>query len=320
MRLGALFTRLGFLHLKHHILLLYLFIICVSANAQRSYTAFDVLDGRTIVPPNGIRLNDSLFLDDAEVMNSNYLEYIHFLVQDSSLESVKKAYPDTTIFGSQHLQTLLKHKKEYYKKKGGKHVPVSTLIHDSIIHPVHHHHWWNYFSYHETRHFPVVGISYEQALAYCRWRSEFVTQHFNTQLKKERKYKAFKNMEVTFVFSLPSKEAWEQAAAGGLSVQEYPFGEKNIYGKDSLLNFNVAERKGNREPEFIYHNVPNAMGFYNMIGNVSEMIAEKGECKGGCYNTDLKHCQIPLSVPYHKAEKWIGFRCACVVKIKPKKE
>ncbi len=296
----------------------FLFVFWTVSNAQRDYQAFDVLENRIIVPPNGIHLQDSLFLDDAEITNGCYLEYLHFLVQDSSSESLIKAYPDTAIFGRRHLEKLLKHKKEYYRKKKGKHLPVSTLMHDEVIHqPSHHHHWWNYFSYHGTKHFPVVGISYEQAMAYCKWRSAFLTSYFKEGLKRKKKYKEFKDKEVTFLFSLPDENAWEAAAAAGLSLDTFPYGQRALYERDSVLIFNVKEKRGKQEPHAIFDSPPNEWGFYNMVGNVSEMIAEKGKCKGGSYLDKLDHCKIKSSFTYKKPEKWLGFRCVCIVQIKP---
>lgn len=287
--------------------------------AQRKYEAFDVLDGKTIVPPNGIRLSDSLFVDDAEVMNSNYLEYLHFLAQDSSDQVLISAYPDTNLFGTRHLVKLIKHKKDYYTKRGGKHFPLSPLEHDDIIHkPSHAHHWYNYFSYHGTQHHPVVGVSYEQAIRYCAWRSSFVTQHFNQVLKKKNKYNNFQDKEVTFVFSLPEEKAWETAASAGLDPSQFPYGYHSLAGKDSILLFNVKEQTALKEPQFIYESLPNEWGFYNMIGNVSEMVYEKGKSKGGSFMNDLPSCKILSSLPYAKPEKWLGFRCVCIVKIKHK--
>jgi formylglycine-generating enzyme required for sulfatase activity len=296
----------------------FLFLFCVVSKAQRNDHAFDVLDNKLIVPPNGIYVYDSLFLDDTEITNSYYLEYLHFLVQDSSSESLIKAYPDTTIFGKHHLEKLLKHKKEYYKKRNGKHMPVGTLIHDEAIRqPTHHHHWWNYFSYHGTRHFPLVGISYEQAMAYCKWRSAFITSYFNEGLKGQKKYKQFRDKKVEFLFSLPEERIWEAAAAAGLEPNNYVYGQKSIFSKDSVLIFNVKERKGKAEPQAIFDNPPNAFGFYNMIGNVSEMVLEKGKSKGGSYQDELEKCRINTSIGYAKPERWLGFRCVCIVKITP---
>ena len=288
-----------------------------SSVAQRTYNAFDILDSNTIVPPNGIWLNGE-FLDDSEVMNTHYLEYLHFLSQDSSSNTLVRAYPDTNIFGVRHLKQLLKSTKNYYKNKNGKHIPLQTLTHDQNIHePSHKHHWWNYFSYHGTKHFPVIGISYEQALAYCAWRSKMVTTHFNDVLKKEKKYKAFADKKVLFEFSLPDELLWEKAAEDGLKIEEYPFGQK--IGIDTLSHFNVTTKSGNpkKEPVECFNNSPNKNGFYNLIGNVAEMVKEKGKSKGGSFAHYLPDCQIRNAIPYTKPEKWLGFRCACKVKVEP---
>lgn len=318
--------------------------------AQKTYNAFDVLQDKTVVPPNGILLGDTLFVDDSEVMNSNYLEYLHFLAQDSSDEALIKAYPDTTIFGSKHLKKLLAQKEQYYKRKGNDRIPVNTLLQDdSINEGTHGRHWFNYFSYHGTRHSPVVGVSYEQAVAYCKWRSGFVTDFFNKTLKDKNKYNMFEGKTIRFVFRLPTEKEWEAAAAANLDLNQYPYGQRDIYQKphkklkiqkhhnkadadrirsfnnsDTVLIFNVFDRIHPvtkpiwHQAQPIFDNHPNDWGFYNMIGNVAEMVQEKGISKGGSYYNKLEDSKIKKNLPYHHPERWLGFRCVCQVIIEPK--
>ncbi len=269
------------------------------------------------MPPNGIWLNGE-FLDDSEVMNAHYLEYLHFLSQDSSSAALIRAYPDTTIFGTRHLKHLLKRTKDYYKRKNGKHIPLQVLAHDQNVHePSHKHHWWNYFSYHGTKHCPVVGISYEQALAYCAWRSAVVSSHFNNVLKKKKKYQAFADKKVHFEFSLPDELLWEKAAEDGFNIEEYPYGQK--IGSDTLALFNLMTKSGNpkKAPAECFSNSPNKQGFYNLIGNVAEMVKEKGKSKGGSYASYLPESKIKNAIAYEKPEKWLGFRCVCKVIVEP---
>jgi hypothetical protein len=53
-----------------------------------------------------------------------------------------------------------------------------------------------------------------------------------------------------------------------------------------------------------------------MIGNVSEMIAEKGLSKGGSWAHKLGESQIVKNQKYTKPEPWLGFRCVVEVHIK----
>ena len=301
-------------------------IFFFSAPAQKRYKAFDIINDSLIVPPNGILLAGNIFLDDAEVMNSHYLEYLHFLAQDSSDEAIIKAYPDTTIFGKRHLHEFLISSKKYYRKSGSEHKPVSTLFHDEVIHPpAHKHHWYNYFSYRETRHFPVVGIDYEQAISYCKWRSDFISNYFNEVLKKKSRYKAFRNLNVRFEFFLPTENEWESAALANLDPGSFSLGFQML-SQDSTKYFNIKfasdslKLKSLTQPEYIYSHQPNQEGFSNLIGNVAEMTSVKGVCKGGSFAHTAPQCHVKNEIAYSKPEKWLGFRCVCKVVLIPIQE
>jgi hypothetical protein len=58
----------------------------------------------------------------------------------------------------------------------------------------------------------------------------------------------------------------------------------------------------------------NHFGLYNMIGNVSEMVTEKGTSKGGGWRHLLEECRVGKDITYEKPTSWLGFRCICIVK------
>ena len=291
--------------LKKSVLFLIFFLFSTLLFAQRNYGAFDILNDSIIVPPNGILIENNVFLDDSEVMNLHYLEYLHFIAQDSSEQAIVNAYPDTSIFGTKHLNHLLKQKDHYYKKRGEKHIPLSIIHHDEHKHePAQKHHWWNYFSYSGTKHHPVVGISYEQALAYCAWRSQFITNLYNNVLQKKAKYRKLNNKYVQFEFTLPEVDIWLKAC------------KDDTYNSSFSYHISKLNSPQHDQPCAAFDNSPNNIGYYNLIGNVAEMTSVKGIAKGGSFFQTFEECNPTKSITYSKPERWLGFRCMCKVTIK----
>ncbi|MBI4853028.1 MAG: formylglycine-generating enzyme family protein [Acidobacteria bacterium] len=110
--------------------------------------------------------------------------------------------------------------------------------------------WTSYAIFGRAR-YPVVYITYADALAYCKWLSSTTKQ----------------------TYRLPSEAEWEYAARGGTKDQPYPWG-KNI--EISYANYAPDDsRKAYGEPILDYLKPvgsyePNGFGIYDVIGNVAE--------------------------------------------------
>ncbi len=124
-----------------------------------------------------------------------------------------------------------------------------------------------YFSHAAFDDYPVVGVSWKQANAFCNWRTGLKT------IENKRI-----NETPAHDYRLPTETEWERAARGGLQNTIYPWG--SYYTRNDMGCFvaNFKPLRGNyvadsptttttmQTGEFD----PNAYGLYDMAGNVAE--------------------------------------------------
>ena len=123
------------------------------------------------------------------------------------------------------------------------------------------------FNYEHVAHddYPVVGITWEQANAFCHWRTHIMNSFLRSQ-----------NQPLLPDFRLPTETEWEYAARGGYGMSPYPWGgpyTRNMKGC-FLANFkplrgNYTADGGLKAIKVRQYN-PNNYGLYDMAGNVAE--------------------------------------------------
>jgi gliding motility-associated lipoprotein GldK len=122
-----------------------------------------------------------------------------------------------------------------------------------------------YFSHPSFGTYPVVGVSWKQAVAFCHWR----TKYLNDYLSKAKKAQESD-------FRLPTEAEWEYAARGGRSQSMYPWGNYYPRNKKGCLMANFKPGRGNYPEDGGFYTVkadsywPNDFNLYNMAGNVAE--------------------------------------------------
>jgi sulfatase modifying factor 1 len=122
-----------------------------------------------------------------------------------------------------------------------------------------------YFTHPAFGNYPVVGVSWKQASAFCVWR----TQYMNSFLE-ERKRTPEND------YRLPTEAEWEYAARGGRSQSPYPWGGYYLRSKKGCLLANFKPGRGNYPEDGGFYTVradaywTNDFGLYNMAGNVAE--------------------------------------------------
>ncbi|RZW48092.1 MAG: gliding motility lipoprotein GldK [Flavobacteriaceae bacterium] len=125
----------------------------------------------------------------------------------------------------------------------------------------------DYFWHDAYGDYPVVGVSWEQAKAFCQWR----TLYKNASQKS-------RNRQFVNSFRLPSEAEWEYAARGGLQGATFPWGGPYAKNDRGCFMANFKPLRGDYAADQALYTVeadayePNDYNLYNMAGNVSEWV------------------------------------------------
>ena len=158
-------------------------------------------------------------------------------------------------------------RKDFIKTEQTKVYPDTTVwIKDfaySYNEPMHNDYLWHQ-AYSE---YPVVGVNWKQAKAFCAWR----TLKKNTYIKSKKK-----GRDLTNSFRLPTEAEWEYSARGGLQSGAYPWGGPYTKNDRGCFLANFKPNRGDYAADQSLYTVeaksfePNGYNLYNMAGNVSE--------------------------------------------------
>nr|WP_293835598.1 SUMF1/EgtB/PvdO family nonheme iron enzyme [uncultured Arsenicibacter sp.] len=182
----------------------------------------------------------SFYMDDTEITNHEYRQYVNALLADSvsvlgEEEIMTKFYPDTTVW-----------KNDFTYHNG------DPMLEYYYTHPAF-----------DT--YPVVGVSWKAAQHFCNWR----TSLYNDYRTKEGMFQSPR-------FRLPSEAEWEWAARGGKNGAKYPWGNPYVANGKGCYLANFKPQRGNFDADGYPYTAPanaynaNEYGLYNMAGNVAE--------------------------------------------------
>jgi len=133
----------------------------------------------------------------------------------------------------------------------------------------------DYFWHKAYANYPVVGVNWNQATAFC----DFRTRYHNTALNNKKK----RGSQVKVIsYRLPTEIEWEYAAKGGLENAPYPWGgpyltdDRGCYlanfkpKRGDYLEINDGKKTGYMYTAPVKTFKANGYGLYDMAGNVAE--------------------------------------------------
>lgn len=159
-----------------------------------------------------------------------------------------------------------------------------------------------YFNHPSYNNHPMVGVSWEQATAFCAWRTNYLLTGLSGQAKYLQR------------FRLPTEAEWEFAARGR-EGNHYPWKESEST-KDERgcykANYKAGQGDYTGDGTLITNRVgsygANSNGLYDMAGNVSEWTStawtEAGVLQASDINPDIQYNAAPDD-PYRLKKKVI---------------
>ncbi len=242
-----------------------------------------------IIPPGTLPIGKGVFFDQTEVANIDYQEFLHHIARDSG------KYVD----------------KPYYPKMENK---LKT----------------KYFLNPEFYFYPVVGVTHENAEKYCEWRAKKLNEELKSMLMNSVKKYRYKGR-------LPNEQEWKNVAGSTSFIKDnlYTVGKKEIafFEEDIVSNRLMSSYKSDDKnyygynvnllvepplgieieiPLYIYSFERNEKGFYNMYGNVKELVQE-GYAIGGSFKTGKSDEELFFQDDIQAYKTDVGFRCMCEI-------
>ncbi len=243
---------------------------------QYMMEAYGSIDGDPNSPTQGKMLNweEEIIWDKNQFPSIQYAEVMVdsiFIPIEDSFEGRRMVNVDKLKFKYYYLDQEAAAKNEgqrrdFIKQETVRVYPDTTVwVRDfnySYNDPMHQ----DYFYHEAYNDYPVVGISWIQAKAFCRWRTKKKNDFLNTKRKST----------TVPQFRLASEAEWEYAARGGLENATYPWGGPYTTSDRGCFLANFKPTRGNYAVDGALYTMeaksyfPNDFGLYNMAGNVSE--------------------------------------------------
>ncbi|KQS50348.1 MAG: gliding motility lipoprotein GldK [Flavobacterium lindanitolerans] len=202
-----------------------------------------------------VEVMDSMYLPAAESYNG---------LRTIDVSKLKFRYSEANLNDA----VKKKGRKDFYKKTEPIEIyPDTTVwIKDfaySYNEPMHNDYFWHQ-AYDD---YPVVGVTWKQAKAFCAWRTLYKNAYIKAKKKGRNQINSFR---------LPTEAEWEYAARGGLESGTFPWGGPYAKNDRGCFLANFKPNRGDYAADGALYTVeaksyePNDYNLYNMSGNVAE--------------------------------------------------
>lgn len=206
----------------------------------------------------------------AEVLESMYLPPDQRINNERIIDSRKLLYA----YQWEDVESAIKDKSrgnKYLKKQSIAVYPDTTVWIKDFNYAYNEPLYDGYFWHSAYNNYPVVGVTWDQARAYCNFKSKLKSD-YNESLKKKK--------QKPMSFRLPTEAEWEYAARGGKENATYPWGGPYLQDDRGCYLANFKPKRGNyiedeKKGTYTYtapvKSFPkNGYGLYDMAGNVAE--------------------------------------------------
>lgn len=228
-------------------------------------------------PPGTLQVGENLFWDKTEISNRHYAEYLKWLLDNygEKADTLHNAMPDLAKMAdlAKALQTT----------------PTE------------------YLTQYKFGLYPVVCVSYKQAKAFCKWRSDRIY----TWLNRAGAYGYIGKQHSSLMFMVNRSAPYrEKTDTIRYKYPEYrlPTPEEWIAVQNHKSILKGRYKKIYPLPEYPGKEI------LNFFDNVSEITSTLGTSMGGNYKRDDIRSADLMIIPYDTPADWLGFRCVCSLK------
>ena len=281
-----------------------------------------------------VGIEKELVVDDSEITVGEWLEYIYYhdqtsigkyisgfvskkrtTQQDKNL--LKRPINNTKLVPS---SIVLKQRKLSYlfQGKSTKTLITNAGINGRVLIPV------DSIIYSKNRNrvlrdiqLPISGITYKQAINFCKWRTQLDSLKFKQRYNLPASELDSIKSEY-YSYHLPSKEEFIKFNCNKDSLSQRGYSNFNYLGSIPKRNKppTILTGKDLIQPWIkLYQNDGKIFSknpfsnLYHIQGNVAEMSNIKGISYGGSYLHPAKQSYAGVPTKYESPQIWLGFRC-----------